>query len=76
MNLSNQTIHKSTDFSSIGEQCRKRNIKAEDTVSDMHWLLVFDSADLTENEEDLSYYDLRYYLPDSPEFADRDYHSG
>ncbi|KAK3174783.1 hypothetical protein OEA41_002029 [Lepraria neglecta] len=51
------------------------SIKAEDAVSDVkrwfsrqhgRWLLVFDSADLTEDEEDPSYYDLRCYLPDSP----------
>lgn len=48
-------------------------IKAEDAVSDMkrwfsqqhgRFLMIFDSADLTENEEDPLYYDLRFYLPE------------
>lgn len=30
------------------------------------WLMVFDSADAIDDEEDKSYIDLRYFLPDAP----------
>ena len=30
------------------------------------WLLVLDSADAVDNEEDTSYIDLRYFVPDGP----------